>query len=260
MTRQSARSSPSRGSEPPRPTPLSYKSRPRLPSKTVAPNPLQYRRVPLVAGGLIAFAIPVYCGYIYLGYTRDAERYATSPPPLDTLRKKLAAQAKGHVLEVSAGTGRNMEYYPLTKGIKSVTLVDKSHEMTTKARIKWAKTNAWFTNAVFRSAGRCRSGALPQSAGVRHGHTNHGNRTCACRTGTACWFNKDVGRIVEASGLEVVEAKRFHFGTNVVVELKPRQRTSACRRRARERRGDNFSIKAMVGDNMEVKASSTTPY
>lgn len=28
-----------------------------------------------------------------------------------------------------------------------------------------------------------------------------------------CWFNKDIGDIVKESGLEIVEEKRFHFGT-----------------------------------------------
>ena len=28
-----------------------------------------------------------------------------------------------------------------------------------------------------------------------------------------CWWNKDIGEIVEESGLEVVEMKRYHFGT-----------------------------------------------
>ena len=31
---------------------------------------------------------------------------------ISSLRRKLCAHAKGSVLEVAAGTGRNMEYYP----------------------------------------------------------------------------------------------------------------------------------------------------
>ena len=39
-----------------------------------------------------------------------------------------------------------------------------------------------------------------------------------------CWFNKDIGKIVERSGLEVVAAKRYHFGTLWWFELTPPKR------------------------------------
>lgn len=35
-----------------------------------------------------------------------------------------------------------------------------------------------------------------------------------------CWWNRDVGRIVEESGLEVVALKRYHFGTTWWIELR----------------------------------------
>ncbi|CAI6340392.1 unnamed protein product [Periconia digitata] len=38
-----------------------------------------------------------------------------------------------------------------------------------------------------------------------------------------CWWNKDIGKIVEESGLEVVDMKRYNFGTTWWVELKPRK-------------------------------------
>jgi methyltransferase OMS1 len=38
-----------------------------------------------------------------------------------------------------------------------------------------------------------------------------------------CWWNKDIGKIVEESGLDVVEIKRYNFGTTWWVELKPRK-------------------------------------
>ncbi|KAF2280248.1 S-adenosyl-L-methionine-dependent methyltransferase [Westerdykella ornata] len=40
-----------------------------------------------------------------------------------------------------------------------------------------------------------------------------------------CWWNKDIGKIVEESGLDVVEIKRYNFGTTWWVELKPRKRS-----------------------------------
>jgi methyltransferase OMS1 len=36
-----------------------------------------------------------------------------------------------------------------------------------------------------------------------------------------CWWNKDIGKIVEESGLEIVKIKRKHFGTTWWVELRP---------------------------------------
>ncbi|KAI9738982.1 MAG: hypothetical protein M1818_005296 [Claussenomyces sp. TS43310] len=36
-----------------------------------------------------------------------------------------------------------------------------------------------------------------------------------------CWWNKDIGKIVEQSGLEVVTIKRKHLGTTWWIELRP---------------------------------------
>jgi methyltransferase OMS1 len=38
-----------------------------------------------------------------------------------------------------------------------------------------------------------------------------------------CWWNKDIGQIVDESGLEVVDIKRYNFGTTWWLELKPRK-------------------------------------
>ena len=38
-----------------------------------------------------------------------------------------------------------------------------------------------------------------------------------------CWWNKDIGKIVEDSGLEIVTIKRYHFGTTWWVELRPKE-------------------------------------
>ena len=38
-----------------------------------------------------------------------------------------------------------------------------------------------------------------------------------------CWWNKNIGQIVEQSGLEVVRMKRYHFGTTWWFELKRRR-------------------------------------
>ncbi|MCJ1399445.1 hypothetical protein MMC11_002647 [Xylographa trunciseda] len=36
-----------------------------------------------------------------------------------------------------------------------------------------------------------------------------------------CWWNKDIEKIVQDSGLEIVQIKRYHFGTTWWIELKP---------------------------------------
>lgn len=279
------------------PSTLNYKPRttPRIPLSHTTPrlSILRSRKIPLVLAGLAVAGTSFYGVSIYLGYKRDAELALTRAVPLDVsdrynrtaqdydasvdrmewlmgldgLRKKLTAKARGHVLEASVGTGRNMAYYPLTKGIKSVTMVDRSAEMITVARIKWAKTNAYFMNAVFRiqdagdrvpcsapggfdtvvqTMGVCSTpepekvlrnlGEMTNPEGGRillleHGKSHYAwmNRMLdtfapahADRHG--CWFNKDVGDIVERSGLEVVEAKRYHFGTTWWFVLKPKPR------------------------------------
>ena len=185
---------------------------------------------------------------------------------IDRRRKELCAKAKGHVLEVSAGTGRNSKYLPLTRGIKSVTLADKNEEMIYEARRKWPEDgNAWFIRTSFhvqdckekvpcpapegfdtilQTMGICSVSdpvALLQNLAemanqkdgrillLEHGKSSyewlnnimdgmapaHANRF-------GCWFNKDIGAIVESSGLEVVESKRFNFGTTWWFELKPK--------------------------------------
>lgn len=34
-----------------------------------------------------------------------------------------------------------------------------------------------------------------------------------------CWWNRDIGRIVEESGLKITRVKRYHFGTTWAFEL-----------------------------------------
>ncbi|KAJ3052435.1 Methyltransferase-like protein 7B [Rhizophlyctis rosea] len=55
---------------------------------------------------------------------------------LGSLRKQLLAQAHGRVLEISAGTGRNMDYYTKDR-ISHLTISDTNEPMLQKA---WSKT------------------------------------------------------------------------------------------------------------------------
>jgi len=59
---------------------------------------------------------------------------------INRIRKRLSRQCKGHVLEVSCGTGRNLGYYDLAPGseIDSITFLDLSAQMIDACKKKWA--------------------------------------------------------------------------------------------------------------------------
>ncbi|TKA28343.1 hypothetical protein B0A50_03810 [Salinomyces thailandicus] len=59
---------------------------------------------------------------------------------INGIRQKLAARCKGHVLEVSCGTGRNLGYYDIGKDgkVDSLCFVDLSPQMVEVCRKKWA--------------------------------------------------------------------------------------------------------------------------
>lgn len=184
------------------------------------------------------------------------------------LRKSMAKRASGNVLEVSVGTGRNMEHYKLDK-CKSVTMVDQSREMMEIARQKFKtlyptyRTCTFLTQSaldqitcptsggfdtIIQTMGLCSTphpsellahlGALANPSHgqillLEHGRSHYAwlNRLLdrsapahADRHG--CWWNRDIGKIVEESGLEVVKIKRYHFGTTWWVELKPSTRAT----------------------------------
>ena len=206
-------------------------------------------------------------------YQRTAEHYDEDVDYMEwimgmtKLRKELVAKAKGNVLEVSVGTGRNAPYYPLLKGIKSMTMVDQSSEMIRLARTNWPKTCAYFINASFRIQSAAEPIPCTDPAGYDTIVQTMGicstpepekvlenlGRMCKQDTGRifllehgksyytwlnnfldkaapahadrhGCWWNKDIGEIVKNSGLEIVEEKRYHFGTTWRYELKAPKR------------------------------------
>lgn len=58
---------------------------------------------------------------------------------INRMRKRLAQQCVGHVLEVSCGTGRNLGYYDIgaESAIESLTFVDLSPPMIEVCKKKW---------------------------------------------------------------------------------------------------------------------------
>ncbi|KAI5811622.1 S-adenosyl-L-methionine-dependent methyltransferase [Peziza echinospora] len=67
---------------------------------------------------------------------------------LPLLRRALGKRLEGDVLEVSAGTGRNIKYYPVKK-CSSITLVDTSPSMLDQARKNFRERYPKYKNARF---------------------------------------------------------------------------------------------------------------
>ncbi len=63
------------------------------------------------------------------------------------LREKISGYAKGRVLEVCAGTGRNLKHY-IRDAVSSLTLVDASSEMVKAAQAKIKKEDASFADSI----------------------------------------------------------------------------------------------------------------
>ena len=211
------------------------------------------------------------------------------------LRRKLASQAKGDVLEIAVGTGRNLEYYDwdfkgyngvgkmgregIKRGkVRSFTAVDKSAEMLEVAHDKFAKAFPGIVGVRWVIADVEDEGKIPappRNADERNGTIEGGKYDtviqtmglCSVRDPVkllqnlghvvkeedgrimllehgrgywdwmngildrfaenhakefGCWWNRDLGKIIEDSGLEVVDIRRpwWHGGTSWWIELR----------------------------------------
>ncbi|KAL4958239.1 methyltransferase domain-containing protein [Aspergillus filifer] len=262
--------------------------------------------------GVTVLAMSTYCGYLYTSYRREvsqsqsmsvpedvSDRYNTTAQTFDgdvemseklmalgTKRRDLVQRARGHVLEVSCGTGRNMEYYEVgerrgvdetgkasVRGCRTVTFVDLSPEMVAIAKRKFEKLHPEFGESgkaefraqdaravpppeqpysspgyydtVIQTMGLC---SMPDPAGalkhlgtitepergqillLEHGRSHYDwvnrildNLAPAHANRHGCWWNRDIGQIVRDSGLEIIEEKRWHFGTTWRFVLRPRK-------------------------------------
>lgn len=276
-----------------------YRPQPRVSRATPAPRPAaklpnatstdpirKARRIPLLLASCTAGIFGFYAVQVYIGLNREgptdvpsevADRYNNIADRfdsdvggveywwgIDSLRRKMTRKARGDVLELSVGTGRNMEYYPL-KQCTSVTMVDLSGPMLEVARQKWKERYKMYTRAHFReqsalepvpsptgtgfdtiiqTMGLCSTsqplellqnmGRMTREDGqillLEHGRSNYewlNNIIDKSAPGHAdkfgCWWNKDIAKIVEQSGLEVVKIERpwYHLGTTYWIELKP---------------------------------------
>ncbi|KAF2828622.1 methyltransferase OMS1 mitochondrial precursor [Ophiobolus disseminans] len=250
----------------------------------------RWRQWPLFGIGLVAFGMGMYGVMLYASvmedvehkelpddlidrFDRNAEGYDEKVDMSETLlfitsrRKRLTAQAKGHVLEVAVGTGRNIPYYN-TKECATVTLLDASGPMLAVAKRKWNDTHKEYFSRVFfkqqsalqpivppwdaqdgydtviQTMGLCSTPEPVKLLQNIEASTNENGQILLLEHGKShyewlnsmldktapahadehgCWWNKDIGQIVEESGLEVVNIQRYNFGTTWWVELKPRK-------------------------------------
>ena len=245
-----------------------------------------------ITGGLAVYCLTAYGAYLYINLSSEpqavdgkssevpedvSDRYDKTARSFDSevgytewvmgigkRRKRLAEMAKGNVLEVGVGTGRNSEYYDL-KRCKTITMIDQSAEMMEIARKKFQGTRRSRLHRAIqltRTRGppgiqglpihhpvrpRCHPDSPPR---LRHHSPDHGpfnaengqilllehgrsrfawlnslldKHAAAHADKHGCWWNKDIGKIVEDSGLEVVAMRRYHLGTTWWVELRPKK-------------------------------------
>ena len=164
---------------------LNGKATPK-PSSKPPVNPLldSHRRVPLIGAGIMVFCIAGYLGYfatalsktpsaapsepsaqpdVSVRYDKIARKFDTSVDftelsmGMPEKRQNMVAKARGDVLEVSVGTGRNLDYFnwdfeghnavgksvdgeAIKRGsVNSLTAIDISNEMLEVAKEKFIK-------------------------------------------------------------------------------------------------------------------------
>ncbi|KNC50554.1 methyltransferase OMS1 [Thecamonas trahens ATCC 50062] len=214
---------------------------------------------------------------------------------LGLLRRLLVRQAHGAVLEVAAGTGRNLPYLRAS-AVDTVLLIDCSEPMLNVARAKAADFASlaplYWSVSIEDLAGALASAPAappePTSTGVLRplvelspeltlpakfdtivdsfglcsyedpvaalrimrsllaetddaqllllehgrGHYNWLNEFLDSRaldhaSKWGCWWNRDIGALLDAADLEIVSLRRFHFGTTWMVVAKPKRARSS---------------------------------
>ena len=172
---------------------------------------------------------------------------------LPLLRRWLLRRARGDVLEVACGTGRNLELYPAA--VTSIVATDASDAMVRVTATKAAtlgdgrisvrraavETVAGAYDTVVDTFGLCSVddpvAALQAMAGavrpggevllLEHGRAHYAwlNRLLDRHAAQhllrwGCSWNRDYVRVIEQAGLEVVSLRRFHLGTTVLAVVR----------------------------------------
>ncbi|KAG4432044.1 hypothetical protein IFR05_012483 [Cadophora sp. M221] len=197
---------------PPKPGPASSASEAKS-------NPFRHRIIPIFFGSIALVCFSGGMSYLYIMFNQDQEGPRKTTPAvqedvskrydqiattfdntvestesmmgISSLRRKLASQAVGDVLEVSIGTGRNLEFYSwdfkgyqgigkvdergyIKKGkVRSFTAVDKSAEMLEIAHEKFGKMFPGILGVRWIIADASAKGAIPgppRSANERSGN------------------------------------------------------------------------------------------
>lgn len=176
------------------------------------------------------------------------------------MRRNLLSKASGSVLEVSAGTGRNLEFYNMDQ-INSLVLTDASLPMLSQSLEKFKKMKfgpvsfvkmnsdslqspSSSFDTVVDTFGLCSHqdplASLKEMARVvkpsghvlllEHGRGNWEwlnnvlDKTSEGHARTwGCWWNRDVEGLVKESGMEILERNDKHFGTTVVMVCKRKE-------------------------------------
>lgn len=177
-------------------------------------------------------------------------------------RSLLYFHAKGVVLEVGAGTGRNIGYYP-TSSVQRVLMTDSSDEMLSKAKKKIAAYSQekpqyaciqadgqslsfpdQYFDTVVDTFGLCSYDdpvkTLKEMARVckpdgrilllEHGRSKSWDFISQYLDKHAerhaknwgCVWNRDLDRIIEESSVELETLRTWHFGTTYYVVCRPK--------------------------------------
>ncbi|RVD88311.1 uncharacterized protein DFL_002500 [Arthrobotrys flagrans] len=161
------------------------------------------------------------------------------------LRRWMMWGLQGDVLEASAGTGRNNSYYPV-RNCKSVTMVDNSPNMLKIAKDDFERRYPRYGRISFAPQDASQPIKSPSGEGFDRVIQTMGlcSQKCPvetlrnleqhCKPGDAyvldharnwgCFWNRDIGGLLEESGLVVTKISRFHLGTTWLIEASPRPR------------------------------------
>ncbi|KAI5858502.1 ubiquinone/menaquinone biosynthesis-related protein [Tricharina praecox] len=162
-----------------RPPPPASTRKVNLPPPPPLP-PKPRSKVPLYIGGTFLYALAVYGAYVFITTSKSIPKEPVYAKPLDEqedishvynnialkydkeiwtseffmgmplLRRSMAKRATGNVLEASAGTGRNIKWYPLSgRKVTSLTMVDTSAPMLQIARKAFHKRHPTYKNVHF---------------------------------------------------------------------------------------------------------------
>ncbi|KAF1336148.1 putative methyltransferase, partial [Globisporangium splendens] len=173
---------------------------------------------------------------------------------ISLMRRFLLRSATGRCLEVAAGTGRNLAYYPRDVALtltdfsdgmlKQVPEAAKTHLKSCELHVMSAGALQFESDAfdtVVDTFGLCSMddpvAALKEMQRVCSGKIlllEHGRSHYAWLSGIldkfaalhaqrwGCHWNRDILALVEQAGLEIETVHRFHFGTTYYIIAKPR--------------------------------------